>query len=146
PVLQIFLTLLAVALWRFLIEARERAKTKEAFGQYLAPKVMEQVLAHPEQYLKLGGKRYEATVLFSDIRGFTTISEALSPEELGMLLNRYMTPMTDIVFQYDGTLDKYIGDAVMAFWGAPLEQPTHALLACHAALKMIAKVDDLNLE
>jgi adenylate cyclase len=146
PVFQIFLTLLAVALWRFLIEARERAKTREAFGQYLAPKVMEQVLAHPEQYLKLGGKRYEATVLFSDIRGFTTISEALSPEELGLLLNRYMTPMTDIVFRYDGTLDKYIGDAVMAFWGAPLEQSNHALLACRAALEMIKKVEDLNVE
>jgi adenylate cyclase len=146
PVFQIFLTLLAVALWRFLIEARERKKTKEAFGQYLAPKVMEQVLSHPEQYLKLGGKRYEATVLFSDIRGFTTMSEALSPEELGMLLNRYMTPMTKIVFEFDGTLDKYIGDAVMAFWGAPLEQMQHAVLGCRAALKMIQKVEELNIE
>jgi adenylate cyclase len=146
PVFQIFLTLLAVALWRFIIEARERRKTRQAFGRYLAPAVMEQVLTHPEEYLKLGGRRYEATVLFSDIRGFTTISEALTPEELGMLLNRYMTPMTNIVFEHSGTLDKYIGDAVMAFWGAPLLQEKHALLACKAALKMMGKVEELNVE
>ncbi|MCK6548088.1 adenylate/guanylate cyclase domain-containing protein [Myxococcota bacterium] len=146
PVFQIFLTLLAVALWRFLVEQREREKTRRAFGQYLAPAVMEQVLTHPEEYLKLGGRRYEATVLFSDIRGFTTISEALSPEELGTLLNRYMTPMTDLVFAHGGTLDKYIGDAVMAFWGAPIEQSDHALRACRTALDMIAKVAELNKE
>jgi adenylate cyclase len=144
PIFQIFLTLLAVALWRFLVEQKERQKTRQAFGRYLAPAVMEQVLARPEEYLKLGGRRYEATVLFSDIRGFTTISEALSPEELGILLNRYMTPMTNLVFEYGGTLDKYIGDAVMAFWGAPLEQSDHAMRACRAALKMMTVVDDLN--
>lgn len=144
PIFQIFVTLLAVALWRFIVEQKEREKTRNAFGRYLAPAVMEQVLARPEEYLKLGGRRYEATVLFSDIRGFTTISEALSPEELGLLLNRYMTPMTNLVFEHGGTLDKYIGDAVMAFWGAPLEQPDHALRACRAALQMMKVVDDLN--
>lgn len=146
PLFQIFLTLLAVALWRFLVEQRERQQTRRAFGRYLSPAVMEQVLTDPEQYLKLGGKRYEATVLFSDIRGFTTISENLTPEELGLLLNRYMTPMTEIVFEFNGTLDKYIGDAVMAFWGAPVEQRNHALNACRAALKMQARVDTLNQE
>lgn len=144
PVLQIFVTMLAVAMWSFFVEQRERRKTKQAFGRYLSPRVMEQVLADPEQFLKLGGRRYEATVLFSDIRGFTTISEALTPEELGTLLNEYMTPMTDIVFEYEGTLDKYIGDAVMAFWGAPVEQSNHALLACRAALKMLRVVEELN--
>lgn len=144
PVFQIFITLLAVAMWSFFVEQRERRKTKAAFGQYLAPRVMEQVLADPETYLKLGGQRYEATVLFSDIRGFTTISEALTPEELGTLLNKYMTPMTNIVFEFEGTLDKYIGDAVMAFWGAPVEQDNHALLACRASLKMLEVVDKLN--
>jgi adenylate cyclase len=146
PVFQIFFSLLAVALYRFLVEQRERQKTRQAFGRYLAPAVMEQVLTKPEEYLKLGGRRYEATVLFSDIRGFTTISEALTPEELGTLLNRYMTPMTDIVFEFGGTLDKYIGDAVMAFWGAPLEQPDHAVRACKASLKMVATVEALNKE
>lgn len=144
PVFQIFVTLLAVALWRFFVEQRERRKTRQAFGRYLSPRVMEQVLSNPEEYLKLGGRRYEATVLFSDIRGFTTISEALSPEELGRMLNLYMTPMTDIVFEYEGTLDKYIGDAVMAFWGAPVEQPDHALRACRAGLRMMKEVDRLN--
>ncbi|MBK6689873.1 MAG: CHASE2 domain-containing protein [Deltaproteobacteria bacterium] len=146
PTLQVFITLLAVAIWGFLVEQRERRRTKQAFGQYLSPKVMEQVLSDPEEYLKLGGRRYEATVLFSDIRGFTTISEALTPEELGRMLNRYMTPMTKIVFDFEGTLDKYIGDAVMAFWGAPVEQKDHAVLACRAALKMLAIVEELNKE
>ncbi|MCA9550225.1 MAG: CHASE2 domain-containing protein [Myxococcales bacterium] len=144
PVFQVFITLLAVTMWSFLVEQRERRKTRQAFGRYLSPKVMEQVLSHPEEYLRLGGQRYEATVLFSDIRGFTTISEALTPEALGLLLNQYMTPMTDIVFEHDGTLDKYIGDAVMAFWGAPMALPNHALSACRAALSMIEEVERLN--
>jgi adenylate cyclase len=144
PVFQVFITLLGVTMWSFLVEQRERRKTRQAFGRYLSPKVMEQVLSNPEEYLRLGGRRYEATVLFSDIRGFTTISEALTPEALGMLLNQYMTPMTDIVFEHDGTLDKYIGDAVMAFWGAPVALPNHALSACKAALQMIREVERLN--
>ncbi len=143
---QVFLTSLVVALWRFLVEERERRKTKRALGQYLSPAVMEKVLEHPEEYLRLGGRRYEATVLFSDIRGFTTFSEALTPEALGALLNRYMTPMTHIVFANGGTLDKYIGDAVMAFWGAPVEQDDHAVRAARAALQMIVKVKELNQE
>lgn len=144
PTVQIFISLLVVASWRFLHEARERQKTKQAFQRYLAPAVMEQVLADPEEYLKLGGRRYEATVLFSDIRGFTTMSERLSPDELGALLNHYMTPMTEIVFETGGTLDKYIGDAVMAFWGAPLPQKDHAARACRSALHMMEKVAELN--
>jgi adenylate cyclase len=146
PILQVVLSLVAVASWRFLVEERERRKTRQAFSRYLAPAVMEKVLEHPEEYLKLGGKRCDATVLFSDIRGFTTISEALSPEDLGSLLNRYMTPMTDLVFAHGGTLDKYIGDAVMAFWGAPIPQTDHAVRACRTALAMLKKVDELNLD
>ncbi|MCC7380657.1 MAG: CHASE2 domain-containing protein [Deltaproteobacteria bacterium] len=146
PTLQIFLSLIATASWRFLVEEREKRKTRQAFSRYLAPAVMDKVLEHPEEFLRLGGRRYEATVLFSDIRGFTTISEALSPEDLGSLLNRYMTPMTDLVFASGGTLDKYIGDAVMAFWGAPLEQPDHAVRACRTALEMLKKVEEINVE
>jgi len=146
PTVQIFISLLGIASWKFLREARERRRTKQAFARYLAPAVMEQVLAHPEEYLKLGGRRYDATVLFSDIRGFTTMSENLSPEELGDLLNRYMTPMTGLVFETDGTLDKYIGDAVMAFWGAPLPGDDHPVQACRCALAMMKKVDELNVE
>lgn len=144
PTAQIFATVLAVSLWRFLVEERERRKTRQAFQRYLAPAVMDQVLSNPEEYLKLGGRRYEATVLFSDIRGFTTISERLSPEELGLLLNHYMTPMTNLVFETGGTLDKYIGDAVMAFWGAPIQQADHAVRGCRTALRMMEKVAELN--
>jgi len=144
PALQIFATMLGVTSWRFVMEEKERRKIRNAFQRYLAPAVMEQVLAHPEEYLRLGGRRYEATVLFSDIRGFTTLAEAMSPEALGRLLNLYMTPMTNLVFQTGGTLDKYIGDAVMAFWGAPLIQEDHAARACRTALRMIRKVEDLN--
>ena len=89
----------------------------------------------------LGGEKKILTVLFSDIRGFTSISEKLTPEELVEHLNIYLQKMTDIVFDYDGTLDKYVGDEIMAFWGAPLPQEDHALLACSASLRMM---DDLN--
>jgi adenylate cyclase len=146
PISQVFVTLLIMTLWRFLIEEREKQKTKQAFQSYLAPAVMEQVLTNPDEFLRLGGRKYEATVLFSDIRGFTTISERLSPEDLGRLLNLYMTPMTDLVFETGGTLDKYIGDAVMAFWGAPIIQDDHAARACQTALRMMKKVGELNVE
>lgn len=144
PVALVFASLLAMSMWSYLVEQRERRMTRRAFAQYLSPGVLERVLAEPEEYLKLGGRRYDATVLFSDIRGFTTISEALTPEELGRLLNEYMTPMTNIVFKHQGTLDKYIGDAVMAFWGAPVEQSDHPVRACRAALEMQAEVAELN--
>lgn len=146
PIAQVFVTSLAAALLRFVSEQRERRKTRHAFGQYLSRAVLEQVLSDPQEYLRLGGKRYDATVLFSDIRGFTTISESLTPEALGALLNRYMTPMTDIVLAHQGTLDKYIGDAVMAFWGAPIPNPDHAALACQASLEMQETVLRLNLD
>lgn len=146
PVIQVFVTLVVIASWSYLVEEREKRRTKAAFRQYLSPQVMEQVLQNPEEYLKLGGRRTEATVLFSDIRGFTTFSEGLTPEALGDLLNRYMTPMTDLVFAHGGTLDKYIGDAVMAFWGAPIVQADHAVRGCKAALRMIEKVQVLNVE
>src|SRR5258708_2898124 len=96
---------------------------------------MSEVLRHPSK-LQLGGARQEMTVLFSDIAGFTTISEKLPAEGLAHLLNKYLTAMTNIVYQYDGVLDKYIGDAVMAFWGAPVIEKRHAMLACQTALEM----------
>jgi adenylate cyclase len=86
------------------------------------------------------------TVLFSDIRGFTSLSEHMSPEKLADFINQYLSPMTQIVFEEKGTLDKYIGDAVMAFWNAPLEQPDHALRACRAAIHMLERLEELKLE
>jgi len=94
--------------------------------------------------LKLGGEKKDLSVLFSDIRGFTTISEGLTPENLVHLLNEYLTVMTDIVFNHDGTLDKYMGDAIMAIYGAPLDQPDHPARACHSALEMMKALRNLN--
>jgi adenylate cyclase len=103
---------------------------------------MEEALKNPEK-LTLGEKR-EMTVMFSDIRGFTTLSERMLPEKLASFINGYLSPMTQIVFDEKGTLDKYIGDAVMAFWNAPLEQADHALRACRAAIAMLAALDVLK--
>jgi len=121
----------------------EKARLRETFQYYLDASVMEQVLEHPEK-LKLGGERKELTVLFSDIRGFTTLSERMSPEQLVSFINQYLTPMTDVVFANGGTLDKYIGDAIMCFWGAPVDQPDHALRACSAALGFLEKLHELQ--
>lgn len=144
PSLQLLVSVFALTLIGFLSEKRERQRTRSAFARYLSPRVMERVLSDPDRHLRLGGQRHEATVLFSDIRGFTSISERLDPETLGRLLNRYMTPMTREVFGEEGTLDKYMGDAVMAFWGAPIPQSDHALRACRAAMAMIGRLDGLN--
>ncbi|WP_224250202.1 CHASE2 domain-containing protein [Hyalangium gracile] len=121
----------------------EKARLRDTFQHYLDASVMEQVLQHPEK-LKLGGERKELTVLFSDIRGFTSISERLSPEQLVAFINEYLTPMTGVVFENGGTLDKYIGDAIMAFWGAPVDQPDHALRACATALGFLEKLGPLR--
>jgi adenylate cyclase len=104
---------------------------------------MDAVLADPSK-LRLGGEKRELTVLFSDIRGFTQFSERLPPEQLVTLLNRYLTPMTDLVFEHGGTLDKYMGDAIMAFYGAPLDQPDHALRAVKTADSMMRALSTLS--
>jgi adenylate cyclase len=132
----------AIFLGYFSVDA-EKARLRTTFQHYLDASVMEQVLEHPEK-LKLGGERKELTVLFSDIRGFTTLSERMSPEQLVAFINQYLTPMTGVVFENGGTLDKYIGDAIMAFWGAPVDQPDHALRACSAALGFVEKLSELR--
>jgi adenylate cyclase len=106
---------------------------------------MEEVARDPSA-IKLGGDKREMTVLFSDIRGFTSISEKLDPEKLVHLLNRYLTRMSDVIFHHQGTIDKYMGDAIMAFWGAPRSQPDHARLACVTALEMVSELAQLNAE
>ncbi|MEW6431909.1 MAG: adenylate/guanylate cyclase domain-containing protein [Myxococcota bacterium] len=121
---------------------REKLKLRSTFSRYLGEDVIALALENPER-LNQGEKR-EMTVLFSDIRGFTSLSERLSPEVLAAFINEYLSPMTRIVFEEKGTLDKYIGDAVMAFWNAPLDQPDHALRACRAALAMLARLDELK--
>jgi len=109
---------LGIVSYRVLFEEKEKRKVRGAFSHYISPGYIAEILKDPEQ-LKLGGEEVELTVMFSDIRSFTTISEGLTPPALVELLNEYLTKMTDILFEYHGTLDKYIGDAVMAFWGRP---------------------------
>ncbi len=126
-------------------EGKQKRFIKGAFRQYLSPVVIEELVQHPER-LKLGGELRELSIFFSDIRGFTGISEGLSPEELTALLNDYLTAMTDIVYEHGGTVDKYEGDAIIAFWNAPLAQKDHAVLAVHTALECQAKLKTLNPE
>jgi adenylate cyclase len=131
-----------VGLKRFLAEETERKRIKTTFQSFVAPEVVNIMLRHPEK-LRLGGERKELTVIFTDIRGFTTISEDMQPEALVDMLHSYLTPMTEIVIQHKGTMDKYIGDAVMAVYGAPLDLPDHADRACSTALEMIESLKKL---
>ncbi len=128
---------------RYFTDEKEKRSLRSAFRYYLTPSVMDAVLANPGM-LKLGGEKRELTVLFSDIRGFTSLSEQMAPERLVALLNGYLTPMTDIVFENGGTLDKYMGDSIMAFYGAPLLQPDHARRAAQTALRMLEKLEELR--
>ncbi len=123
------------------MEEKEKRKVRSAFGQYLSPEVIRRLLVNPSL---VEPRKTEITVMFSDIRGFTTISEKLDAQELALFLNDYLSDMTKIVFDNRGTLDKYIGDAVMAFWGAPYEDPRHAVDACNAALIMMSRVRELQ--
>jgi len=124
-------------------EGREKARLRTAFSQYVSSTLVERILAQPG-LAHLGGERKELSVLFADIRGFSRFAETLEPEALASFLNEYLTPMTEIVLESNGTLDKYIGDAVMAIWGAPVDLPDHANLSCHAALAMQAALAPLN--
>ena len=132
---------MAVSLYRALVEEKEKRKVRSAFGQYLSPEVIRRLLVNPQL---VEPRKTEITVMFSDIRGFTTISEKLDAQELALFLNGYLSDMTKIVFDTRGTLDKYIGDAVMAFWGAPYEDGQHGLQACTAAIEMMKRVRQLQ--
>jgi adenylate cyclase len=143
PLVEIGSIFVLVTTYRYATEERDRRALRKAFQLYLNPDVMDEMLRQPEK-LQLGGEERELTVLFSDIRRFTAISEKLSPKALVHLLNDYLSPMTDIVFAKRGTLDKYIGDAVMAFFGAPIENPRHALHCCEVALEMVDELARLR--
>ncbi|MEW5722239.1 MAG: adenylate/guanylate cyclase domain-containing protein [Thermodesulfobacteriota bacterium] len=136
PILTVLLVYTGITVYRYMTEEREKRWIKGAFNSYVNPSLVSEMLKNPDM-LKLGGDKKIATVLFSDIRGFTTISEKMDAEKLTHLLNRYLTVMTDIVFKYNGLLDKYIGDAVMAVWGAPLPDALHARRACLTSLEMM---------
>ncbi len=141
--LQMLLTWAGITVWGYLTTGRDKARLKREFSTVLAPTVVEQLLKDPK-LAGLGGMERQLTVMFSDIRGFTTMSEKLTPEGLTQFLNEYLTPMTEILIQREGTLDKYMGDAIMAFWGAPIEQHDHAARAALAALDMMEKLQELR--
>ncbi|MCD6060334.1 MAG: Adenylate cyclase, family 3 [Moraxellaceae bacterium] len=123
----------------------QKREIKAMFGQYVPPAHVDQMLANPDA-VSLEGETREMTVLFSDVRNFTTLSEGLSAQDLKQLLNRYFTPITQIIFDHHGTIDKYVGDMVMAFWNAPLNDPDHARHAIAAAIAMQKKVEELKAE
>lgn len=131
--------LIGAVVVNYATEGRQKAFIKQAFKHYLSPPVIEQILANPSQ-LKLGGERRELTIFFSDLQGFSSISEKLDPPALTGLLNDYLTDMTDIILEEGGTLDKYEGDAIIAFWNAPIAQPDHAARACRAAVRCQRKL------
>jgi adenylate cyclase len=138
----IYLTLIFTS---FVREQKQRRQIRSAFGQYLSPALIEQLAQSPEK-LVLGGEEREMTIMFSDVRGFTTISESYKhdPQGLTTLMNRFLTPLTNAILARKGTIDKYMGDAIMAFWNAPLDDKEHQLHACEAAVDMLERIDELN--
>lgn len=131
--------------WGFFFESLNRHRLKDMFGQYVPPELVDEMSERPDEF-DVEGRARELSVLFSDIRGFTTISESLSADELKQFLNRFFTPMTRLIFQRQGTIDKYVGDMVMAFWGAPIKNDRHAIHAIEAALDMQREAQRLNAE
>jgi adenylate cyclase len=142
--LQLAFTWAGVMVWGYVTTGRDKARLRKEFSTVLAPTVVDQLLRQDPNLSGLGGSERELTVMFSDIRGFTTMSEQLTPAELTQFLNDYLTPMTEVLIQRDGTLDKYMGDAIMAFWGAPIAQADHAARACMTAVDMLEKLEELK--
>jgi adenylate cyclase len=140
----IYLTLIFSS---FVRELQQRKQIRTAFSQYMSPALVAQLAQSPEK-LVLGGEEREMTIMFSDMRGFTSISETYKndPQGLTALMNRFLTPLTNAILGRKGTIDKYMGDAIMAFWNAPLDDKEHQLNACEAALDMLERVDTLNQE
>jgi len=143
PMLGLGLTYLGSESWRNLVVEKKGRQLKKAFSNYVSPDLVREIEKNPDK-LVLGGEQREISILFSDIRGFTTVSESLSPPELVKLLNEYLSPMTRIVLEEKGTLDKFIGDAVMAIFNAPLDLPEHADHACKTAVRMMDELQKLN--
>ncbi|HVL57317.1 MAG TPA: adenylate/guanylate cyclase domain-containing protein, partial [Burkholderiaceae bacterium] len=130
----------------YFIEGRSRRAMIGLFGQYVAPQLVERMAGDPTRHVGIDSQNKELTILFADIRGFTRIAESMDPQQLREYLNRFLTAMTEVIYAYNGTVDKYMGDAVMAFWGAPIEDAAHADHAVAAALAMQDEVARLNAE
>jgi adenylate cyclase len=145
PLLTIITVFLVVTLSNYFFAGREKRFLRDAFGHYVSPDVVSEIIRNPAN-LSLAGQVRNLTVFFSDIRDFTTISEKMSPEQLGRFMNRYLTAMSNVLLAHGGTVDKYIGDAIMAIWGAPLVDHDHAARAVRAALASIKRLDELQEE
>ncbi len=143
PLLSISLVYIAVVVVYYRTEEKTRKWITSVFGKYVSPVVIDNLIRNPDM-INLGGAKRNITIFFSDIRGFTSISERLEPEELVHLLNEYLTEMTSIIIKDQGLVDKYMGDAIMAFWGAPLDKPDHAETACSSSLEMVEKLRELQ--
>lgn len=143
PAVSILISYFASTAYHFIKERQQNVLIKGMFSTYVSKDVVNELLNNPDK-LKLGGEKKNVTILFSDIAGFTTFSEGKQPEELVLFINEYLNEMTDIVLKNKGTLDKYLGDAIMAFWGAPLEVEDHAYKACLAALEMQKSTNEIS--
>jgi adenylate cyclase len=145
PILNIFLIGMFNLTFGFIINSRDRLQLKSMFGQYVPPELVDHMSKHPGEFA-MDGQRKEMSVLFSDIRNFTSISEGLTAADLKQWLNTYFTPITEIIFNNKGTIDKYVGDMVMAFWGAPLDDKDHAYHSVVAAFEMLKKTETLKMQ
>jgi adenylate cyclase len=147
PLMSCWLIYLVLTFVNYFREQQQRQQIRSAFGFYLSPQLVEQLARSPEK-LVLGGEERRMTILFSDVRGFTAISEHYKDDPHGLthLMNRFLTPLTNAILERKGTIDKYIGDAIMAFWNAPVDDEEHGANACEAALEMLARAETLNVE
>jgi adenylate cyclase len=143
PLFTILTVFVAVTVLRFMTEEKQAKEVRAMFSSYVSPRIVEELIKDPAK-ARLGGQRKELTMLFSDVKGFTTLCEQHAPEQVVPLLNEYLTAMTEVVFHWNGTLDKFIGDAVVAFWGAPVDQPNHVELALKCALHMRRRLSELQ--
>jgi adenylate cyclase len=143
PSMNILFLFIFVTVYNYAIEERTARKIRAMFSSYATEKVVSELIKNPDM-AKLGGERREMTILFSDVVGFTTFSEKHTPEEVVAILNEYLGSMTDVIFRWEGTLDKFVGDAIVAFWGAPMRQENHAELALRCALDMVKKLEGLQ--
>jgi adenylate cyclase len=145
PAFSLGLVTAAITSYTYQNVEAQRSAIRNAFGRYLAPTVVEELIANPDK-LELGGEERELTLMFCDVRNFTTLSENLTPSELTRFVNELLSPLSEIILTHRGTIDKYMGDAIMAFWNAPLDDRDHAANACTAALRMIERMEHLNTE
>lgn len=143
PLINILSIFICGTAYHYAVEERYARRIRAMFSSYVTERVVNELIKNPSM-AKLGGERREITVLFSDIRGFTSFAEKYEPEEVVAILNEYLTAMTEVVFRWEGTLDKFIGDAIVAFWGSPMKQENHAELAVKCALNMIKRLEELQ--